>query len=86
MRGWWKLASPFLRLEGTGLNFDLSSFVRICWMDSMSANAASVIGRGSPFLCHLRWCSDCMGHGVWDMGVWDMGVWEWEYWYMRVWM
>ena len=53
IRGWWKLASPFFSPEGTGLKCALSSSVRILWTDSMSENAAVVIGRGIPFLCHL---------------------------------
>ena len=51
--GWWKLASPLFRPEGTGLNCDRSSSVRTFLMDSMSLNSADVIGRGIPFLCHL---------------------------------
>ena len=45
MSGWWKLAWPFLRPEGTGLNSSLSSSVSTRLIDSMSLKEASVIGR-----------------------------------------
>ena len=53
VRGWWKLACPFFKPEGTGLKFFLSCSFRTLNMDSISPNFASVIGRGIPFLCQL---------------------------------